>query len=109
MAVFITLPLFSKPGVELGEGEEVTGEQLRQLGTDLALRLDMAAGMLDRLTAAGWQAGMTLYDVSLSHPFLHTEAEARSQLDGLGIDPDQLCLDEFEDEEEFEEEEGEEA
>ncbi len=100
MAVIITLPLFGKPGYELGEGVEVSGEQVRQLGRELAERLDTVAGLLDKLTAAGWDAQTGLYDVMLSHPFLRTEAEARTQLDGLGIDPEEVSLDEFEDEDE---------
>ena len=75
MAVMITLPLFGKPGFELGEGVEVTGEQVRQLGRELAERLDSIGGLIDKLTGAGWDAQTGLYDVMLSHPFLRTEAE----------------------------------
>lgn len=109
MTVMITLPLFGKPGQELNEGGEVTGEQIRQLARDLSARLQEVADVLDKLTAAGWEAQVGLYDVLLSHPFLHTEVAARSQLDGLGIDPEQVFLDEFESEEEPESEEGEEV
>jgi hypothetical protein len=99
MSVFITLPLFFKPAYELGEGSEVTGDQIRQLGQELSERLHGIADLVDKLTAAGWQSEVTLYDVMLGHPFLHTADEVRAQLDGLGIDPDRLNIDEFEDEE----------
>jgi hypothetical protein len=102
MTVTITLHLFTKPGHLLNEGGPVTGEEVRQLGQNLASHLDGVAGILDRLTAAGWETEMALYDVMLSHPFLRTEAEVRSQLDGLGIDPEQVYIDEYEDEEEME-------
>jgi hypothetical protein len=49
---------------------------------------------------------MGLYDVMLSHPYVRTEAEARSRLDDLGIDPDEISLLELEEEEDFDEEEG---
>jgi hypothetical protein len=98
MAVFINLPLFFKPGYELGEGEEVTGEQIRNLGQDLAARLEHIGNLVDKLTGAGWEAQTGLYDVMLSHPFFRTADEARAQLDGLGIDPEHVNLDEFEDE-----------
>jgi hypothetical protein len=101
MAVFINLPLFFKPGYELGtEGDEVTGEQIRQLGQELAARLDHIGGLVDKLTAAGWEAQTGLYDVMLSHPFFRTAEEARTQLNGLGIDPEHVNLDEFDDEDE---------
>ena len=100
MAVFLTLPLFGKPGQELDEGEEVTAEQLRALGKDLAARLESAAEVLEKLTGAGWEAQMALYDITLSHAYVRTESEARIRLDELGIDPDELHIMEFEDEEE---------
>jgi hypothetical protein len=98
MSVMLTLPLFGKPGHELEEGSEVTGQQLRDLGQDLAARLAEAADLVDQLTGAGWEAQLTLYDVMLSHPYVETEAEARSRLDALGIDPDRIHIDEFDDE-----------
>jgi hypothetical protein len=107
MSVAVMLHLFGKPGQELEEGGAVTAEDLRQLAQDLNLRLQAAAEVVDKLTGAGWEAEMGLYDIFLSHPFLGTEAEARAQLDGLGIDPDQVHIDEFEDEEEFADDEEE--
>jgi hypothetical protein len=111
MSVLIMLFMYRKPGEELNEGEEVTGAQLRDLGRDLSERLHAAADIVDKLTATGWSAQMALYDIFLSHPYVHTEVEARSRLDSLGIDPDSVFIDEFEDEDEgepdFEDEEGE--
>lgn len=104
MAVTVTLFLFGKPGQELNEGEEVTPEELRQLGRDLHERLDATAAILEKLTGAGWDAQMALYDIFLSHPYLNTAAQAEAQLQNLGIDPEQVSIDEWEDEEEeFEE------
>jgi hypothetical protein len=113
MSVLITLPLFYKPAYEFGEDTEVTGDNVRALGKNLAERLNFIADVLDKLQGAGWDGQVTLYDIMLSHPFLRTMDEARAQLNGLGIDPEQVNLDEIEDEDEEEEdlefEEGEET
>jgi hypothetical protein len=106
MAVTVTLFLFGKPGQELNEGEEVTPEQLRALGQYLHERLDATATIVEKLTGAGWEAQMALYDIFLSHPYINTAAQAEAQLQDLGIDPEDVSIDEWEDEEEeFDEEE----
>jgi hypothetical protein len=97
--------LFGKPGQELNEGGEVTGEEIRALAQCLSERLQRAADIVEKMTAAGWDAQMCLYDVVLSHPYARTEADARTRLDDLGIDPDEVCLMEFEDEDDYEDDE----
>jgi hypothetical protein len=99
MSVTIILPLFGKPGQELDEGGEVTDRQLRELGDDLRNRLHEAGDIVEKLTATGWEAQMALYDVMLSHPYVSTEAQARDKLEDLGIDPEGLLIEEWEDEE----------
>jgi hypothetical protein len=106
MAVSLTLFLFGKPGQELEEGGEVTPEQLRALGRDLQARLEEVATVVEKLTGAGWDAQMMLYDIHLSHPYINTAAAAEEKLHDLGIDPERVCIDEWEDEED-EEPEGE--
>jgi hypothetical protein len=105
MAVTIMMYLFGKPGQELEEGAEVTPPQLRDLGRDLRARLEEAADIVEKLTGAGWDAQMTLYDVILSHPYVDTQAQAEEKLRDLGIDPERVLIDEWEDEEQFEDEE----
>ncbi|HXG12958.1 MAG TPA: hypothetical protein VNK04_24585 [Gemmataceae bacterium] len=100
--VTISLFLFGKPGQELNEGGEVTPDELRALGKDLRARLEETADLLEKLTAAGWEAQMGLYDVMLSHPYLRTASEAEAKLLDLGIDPEKVCLDEWPDEDEEE-------
>jgi hypothetical protein len=95
--------LFGKPGQELEEGGEVTASQLRELGKNLHARLDEAADNVEKLTNAGWQAEMTLYDIILSHPYLNTVAAVEEQLEKLGIDPETVTIDDWDDEEEEEE------
>jgi hypothetical protein len=92
MGVVITLPLIGKPGQELGEGSAVTGARLRDWSRDLAARLAGAAEILDKLAGAGWEARAGLHDVLLSNPDVGTGAEARTRLDGLGIDPDRVQI-----------------
>lgn len=106
MSVSVMLYLFGKPGQELDEGGEVTAAQLRDLGTELNARLQNAADIVGKLTETGWEAEMGLYDIYLHHPYVRTEQEARMRLDELGIDPEQVFIDEFEDEEELEDEVG---
>jgi hypothetical protein len=96
MAVTLMLHLFSKPGIELREGEDVTPEELRSLGDDLRARLHDAAGIVEKLLASGWQAEMTLYDILFSHPYITTATQAEEKLHDLGIDPDKLHVDDWE-------------
>jgi hypothetical protein len=110
VSVSVTLWLFGKPGHELSEGEEITAEQIRDLAQGMKERLEQAADIVEKLTGAGWEAQMGLYDVMLYNPFVRTEADVRTRLDGLGIDPDEVSILEFEgedDEDEFDELEGE--
>jgi hypothetical protein len=109
MGVTLMLFLFGKPGQELDEGEEVTAAQLRALGQSLQERLQETADIVEKLTGRGWEAQMALYDVFLSHPYISTAAQAEAQLQDLGIDPERVTIDEWEDEDEGEwDEEGDE-
>jgi len=104
MSVQIMIFLFGKPGQELDEGGEVTALQLRELGKILHARLDEAAEIVSKLEGSGWEAQLTLYDVVLCHPYLNTRTAAEEQLDKLGIDPESVTIDEWDDEDEGEEE-----
>ena len=94
MAVFVSLHLFSKPGVELNEGEAVSPQQLRALGDGLRGRLHEAADIVETLTNAGWQAQMLLYDICLSNPYITTAVQAEEHILNLNIDPERLFIDE---------------
>ena len=108
VSVSVTLWLFGKPGHELNEGEDVNAEQIRALAQVMKERLELAADIVEKLTGAGWEAQMGLYDVMLYNRFVRTEADVRTRLDGLGIDPDEVSIMEFEGEDDDEEFEGEE-
>jgi hypothetical protein len=109
MSVFVSIWLFGKPGHELNEGESVTAEELRELAQELHDRLKESADIVEKLTRAGWDAHMALYDIHFSHPYLTTKTAAEEQFLSLGINLDRLCIDEWEDEEDefIEEEDGE--
>ena len=100
MSVTLMMYLFGKPGQEPDEGEEVTPQQLRQLGADLKGRLDEAADIIEKLTGAGWDAQMALYDILLSHPYITSAVQAEQQLQDLGIDPEKVHVEEWPDEDE---------
>src|SRR5262249_40901504 len=85
-------------GQELDEGAEVTADELRALGQNLNARLQTTADMVEKLTKSGWEVQMALYDLIMSHPYVTTETEARSRLDELGIDPDLVHIEEFDEE-----------
>jgi hypothetical protein len=108
VSVSVTLWLFGKPGHELNEGEEVNAGQIRALAQCMKERLELAADIVEKLTGAGWEAQMGLYDVMLYNRFVRTEADVRTRLDDLGIDPDEVSILEFEGEDDEEEFEGEE-
>jgi hypothetical protein len=108
MTVHVSLFLFGKPAQELDkEGEEIEAGHVRALAGELNERLLKAADAIDRLTAHGWDATMMLYDVTLTHPYIHTEVEARGRFEDLGLNADEFCFMELEDEDDFEEEEDE--
>jgi hypothetical protein len=112
VSVSVTLWLFGKPGHELNEGEEIHADAIRALAQSMKQRLEQAADIVAKLTGAGWEAQMGLYDVMLYNPYVRTEADVRTRLDDLGIDPDEVSILEFEgedDEEDFDELEGEEG
>jgi hypothetical protein len=111
MAVWLSMWLFGKPGQELREGEDVSPEELRALAADMQGRLTLAADVVEKLTGSGWSAHMALYDVHFTHPYINSQVQAEEHLLKLGIDPDVVFIDEFEDEEEEYEEfaEGEEG
>jgi hypothetical protein len=108
MSVTISLWLFGKPAHELNaEGEAVEPDQIRALAEELHGRLSAVAGALEKLTAAGWEGSVALYDIHLSHRYINTEADARAKVEDLGLDPELFSYLEWEDEEEEMEEFGE--
>ena len=102
MGVTVCLPLFANPGQELEEGARAESRQLRELAAALQERLLAAADTLDRLTAAGWDARVAMYDLILLHEGVSTREEAVRRLQELGIDPEGLMI--LEDVEEEEDE-----
>jgi hypothetical protein len=105
MSVSLLLSLFGKPGWELNEGGEVTPEQLRALGRDLHARLELAADIVEKLGNAGWEIEMGLYEISMHHPYLTTKAAVEEKLQDLGINPEDVWIEEWPDEDEEDPEE----
>jgi hypothetical protein len=97
--VNVSIFLWSKPGDALGESEPLSAERLREHSAQLHAHLQRVAAILEKLTAAGWSATMGLYDVSLSHPRVTTADQAKDFLRKLDVDPDDVYIDENEDEE----------
>jgi hypothetical protein len=102
MAVSLNIFLFGKPEQELAADGPVTPALLRALGESLKARMDEAADLVEKLTAAGWEVEMHLYDLGLYHPYITTAVQAEQQLLDLGIDPETVSIDEWPDEDEEE-------
>jgi hypothetical protein len=102
MGVTVSLPLFANPGQELEEGSRAEGRHLRELAAALQERLLAAADILDRLTAAGWEARVAMYDLILLHEGVNTQEEAARRLEALGVNPEALMIIEDIEEEEDE-------
>jgi hypothetical protein len=101
----LSLFLFGKPGQELEEGGQVTPTELRALGKALHARLEQAADIVEKLDGAGWEVQMGLYDLFLTHPYLNTAAAVEEKLHDLGINPEHVSIDEWDDEDDGEPEE----
>jgi hypothetical protein len=87
-----------KPEDELVDANQaVTYEQLHALAQDMHERLTEAANILKVLTKAGWGATMMMYDIWLSPADAESAAEVKAELAKLGIDPDKLRIEDFED------------
>jgi hypothetical protein len=92
MGVTVCLPLFGPPGRELEEGQALSGQQLRNLATELHERLHKAALTLDRLAAAGWGGRVAIYDVILSRPGVETKEDAVRTLGELGLSAEEFII-----------------
>jgi hypothetical protein len=92
MSVNVCLPLFGSPAHELTEEKRVSGRHLRTLGDELRERLQKAADLLDRLEAAGWVAGIAMYELTLTMNGVETREQAEQRLRAIGIDPADLMI-----------------
>ena len=92
MSVNVCLPLFGAPAHELTEEKRVSGRHLRALGDELRERLLKAANLLDKLEAAGWVAGIAMYEVTLTYDGVETREQAEQRLGAIGIDPVELMI-----------------
>jgi hypothetical protein len=100
MSVYLSLPLFMKPGQELGEGRPVTPEKLLALAADLHQRLSDAARVVELLRKRGWRNEMTLYAIGFyTRKGMKTKAQAEALLCELGIDPLYFAIEDDLDEE----------
>ena len=91
--VAATIPLFLKPGWELGEGADADPESLRNLGVELKNRLDRAGDIVDGLHGRGWNASIGMYDVWATKDC--SWEESMGDFEALGLDQVALCLEEI--------------
>jgi hypothetical protein len=86
MGVTVCLPLFGNPGRELEEGAVATGGDIRTLADGLRDRLQNAADVVDRLSAAGWSAKVAMFDLIFLHPQVACKEKAEEYLRAAGVD-----------------------
>lgn len=90
--------LFGKPAWEIDmEGrdfDDAMADELRELGKELAVRLEHASALTKTLLRAGWSGSGTLYDVYFSKDTTLEDAEA--ELRALGVDMKEITIEEEE-------------
>ena len=102
----LSLMLFGKPAWELDglEGNDVSFERLKEidaLGKELQERLHWTSKLGRELLDHGWDAYACLYDIHFVKPV--PLEQAKKELRELGLNPDEMDLEE----EEIEDSEGE--
>jgi hypothetical protein len=101
MTVEASVWLFGKPSDEMNiEGGKATPKMLREKGAELKGRLERAAEILEKLDANGWSMA-EVYGSVYSLDFYKDVSleEAKRELKGLGIGPEEMSLRELEEEE----------
>jgi hypothetical protein len=99
----LTIWLFGKPAWELEglEGNELDSkffDEMGALGKELHERLEWASRIAKVLLDHGWDPCGGLYDITFFKPI--SEELARKELQGLGLDPEEMNLEEEEIEDE---------
>ena len=104
--VSLSVYLFGKPAWEVDE-DRVNRQVLRELGVDLKNRLDEVADITDKLLTNDWKSEMGLYDVYFNNNDLNlTQDDLEEYLKGIGVDPEEVSMDDLEDEDDFDDEDG---
>lgn len=96
MTTEVCIHLFGKPEWEINT-EKASPNEIKNLGKDIAKRLEKAAKMMKILEKDGWDRSGGLYDISFFKDI--SKKEAKIQLKKIGIGLKEICLMEFEDEE----------
>jgi hypothetical protein len=105
----LSIFLFGKPaweidGLEGGDIDFTTLEKIEALGKQLHAHLQWSAKVARELLDHGWDAYGGLYDLDFYKPI--PEELARKELEELGLNPDELNLEEEEFEDESDEGDG---
>ncbi|MDP2665958.1 MAG: hypothetical protein Q8P05_00435 [Candidatus Diapherotrites archaeon] len=95
----LSIYFFGKPEWEFGD--KIDAAMVKAKGDELRERLHTIADAMEKLTAAGWEPSMALYDVYFSKDIPRKQAEM--ELKELGIDEGTYHLDEFDEDEDEEE------
>lgn len=98
MAVAVTMWLFGVANRAPRQETCPVSKRLLQLQKAMSEYLQEIARMVEILERNGWQVTMGMYDLSLSHPEVHTKTQAEARLRQLGLDPATFNLDEYEEE-----------
>ena len=98
MDVTINIGLFGKPAWEMKiENEEIkSGAIFKEKGEELKVRLEEVAVLVDKLVASGWYIEGCLYDLCAVKSI--TLKKAAKELTSMGVDPEDVNLEELEEE-----------
>src|SRR3989344_256828 len=97
----ISIGLYGKPSWDMDiESEEITnGEMFRAQGKYLKEHLENVADIVEKLTGAGWSCSGTLYDLQFFKESVINKSEAKKELKRLKINPKDIHIEEYEEEE----------
>lgn len=83
----VTLPLHGKSGKAFSGGpSSAVAEEFADFLAEVSAEVADTAAVLRKLAADGWRADVGRGYVTLTHPKVDTEAEARLRLMSLGLD-----------------------
>ncbi|HIH25488.1 hypothetical protein J4476_00075 [Candidatus Woesearchaeota archaeon] len=95
----ISVWLYGKPAWDLNiEGSgDIDSAMLRERADELCNHLHVVADLVDKLVSNGWYCHGTLYSLEFSKDNIRVKEDAVKELNNLGIDPDNIDLEEYED------------
>jgi len=101
----LSIWLYGKPEWDLDlEDDNMNTEIIKEHGDYLKEHMYRVAKIVEILKLSGWSCSMALYALEFYNEKIKSEKEAKIELKKLGINPKEINIIEFEDEEDYIEE-----